>query len=51
MGVKKNVHAVALSKLGSKKGGLTRAANMSKEERSAAARLAAQARWSRSKGL
>ncbi|HWG96287.1 MAG TPA: hypothetical protein VN647_04305 [Nitrospira sp.] len=44
---RKNPHAVALSKLGAKKGGKTRAARLSPEQRSASARLAAQARWSK----
>lgn len=42
---KKNIHAAALSKLGSRKGGLARAANLSQERRSQIARMAALARW------
>ena len=41
----KNPHAVALGRLGGRKGGLARAANLTPEERSEIARLAAQARW------
>ena len=41
----KNVHAQALSKLGSKKGGLARAAKLSPKQRSLIAKRAAQARW------
>ncbi|HVA22225.1 MAG TPA: hypothetical protein VNN74_09045 [Candidatus Micrarchaeia archaeon] len=41
----KNPAAVALGRLGGKKGGKARAANLSQEERSEAARLAAAARW------
>lgn len=43
----KNPHAVALGRLGGKKGGKARAAKMTKEERSEAAKKAAKARWSR----
>lgn len=41
----KNPAAVALGKLGGAKGGLARAAKLTKEERSAIAKKAAQARW------
>ncbi len=41
----KNPHAVALGRLGGKKGGITRAKRLSSEERSAIARKAALARW------
>jgi hypothetical protein len=41
----KNPAAVALGRLGGKKGGKARAKALSKEERSAIARLAAQRRW------
>jgi len=41
----KNTHAVALGRLGGKKGGKARAAKLSAEERSEIARKAAQARW------
>jgi hypothetical protein len=41
----KNPAAVALGKLGGAKGGRNRAARMSKQERSDAARKAALARW------
>lgn len=43
----KNPAAVALGKLGGAKGGHARAANMTKNERSAAAKKAAQARWAK----
>jgi hypothetical protein len=46
---KKNPHAVALSKLGAKKGGEARAAALSAEERREIAQRAARARWSRTK--
>lgn len=42
----KNPHAVALGRLGGKKGGKARAEKMTKKERSEAARKAAKARWS-----
>jgi hypothetical protein len=42
---KKNQHAVALGRKGGKKGGPARAAKMTKEERSASAKKAAEARW------
>jgi hypothetical protein len=43
----KNPAAVALGKLGGAKGGRARAARMTKEQRSEAARIAARARWKR----
>jgi len=43
----KNPAAVALGRLGGKKGGKARAARMTAEERSESARRAAAARWSR----
>jgi hypothetical protein len=46
---RKNPHAVALGRKGGKKGGLARAAKMTKEERSASARKAAKARWQQDK--
>jgi hypothetical protein len=42
---RKNPAAVALGRLGGKKGGPARAANLTPEERSEIARVAAQARW------
>ena len=45
----KNPHAVALGKMGGSKGGKKRAARLTPEERSASARNAALARWSRIK--
>jgi hypothetical protein len=44
---KKNPHAVALSKLGAKKGGEARAAALSPEKRREIAQRAARARWSK----
>ena len=41
----KNAAAVALGKLGGKKGGAARAAALTKQQKSAIARKAAQARW------
>lgn len=41
----KNPAAVALGKLGGSKGGLARAKNLTKKQRSEAARKAALARW------
>lgn len=41
----KNPAAVALGKLGGAKGGKARAANMTRKQRSDAARKAASARW------
>ena len=46
----KNKAAIALGKLGASKGGLTRAANLSANERSAIARKAAKARWKKANG-
>jgi len=46
--VPKNIHAVALSKLGAKKGGLARARSLSPERRKEIAVNAARARWDRS---
>jgi hypothetical protein len=43
----KNPEAVALGKLGGAKGGKTRAARMTPEQRSEAAKKAATARWHR----
>ncbi|MGH9426801.1 MAG: hypothetical protein ACRD2L_10940 [Terriglobia bacterium] len=45
----KNPYAVALGRLGGKKGGLARAENLSAKERKAIARKAAKARWSKEK--
>ena len=45
----KNANAVALGKLGGAKGGRARAKNMTKKQRSEAARKAALARWRKSK--
>ena len=45
----KNPHAVALGKMGGSKGGKKRAAKLTPEERSASARKAALARWTRQK--
>lgn len=44
----KNPHAVALGRLGGKKGGPARAAKLTPEQRSEIARKAAAARWKRS---
>lgn len=44
----KNPNAVALGRLGGKKGGKARAAKLTSEQRSEIARKAAQARWSKS---
>lgn len=41
----KNPHAVALGRLGGKKGGKARAAKLTPEERAEIAKKAAQARW------
>jgi len=46
---KKNPHAVALSKLGAKKGGEARAASLSSEQRREIAQKAARARWAKAK--
>ncbi len=43
----KNPHAVALGRLGGKKGGKARAKKLTKEQRSEIARKAAKARWSK----
>jgi hypothetical protein len=45
----KNVAAVALGRLGGLKGGRVRAARLSAEAKSAIAKKAAQARWSKAK--
>jgi hypothetical protein len=45
----KNPAAVELGRLGGKKGGKARAAKLTPEERSEAARKAAAARWNRSR--
>jgi hypothetical protein len=45
----KNPHAMALGKMGGSKGGKTRAARLTPEERSASARAAALARWAKVK--
>jgi hypothetical protein len=45
----KNPAAVALGKLGGRKGGLARAANLSPAKRKQIAKKAARARWSKSK--
>jgi len=45
----KNPHAIALGKMGGSKGGKTRAARLTPEERSASARKAALARWAKVK--
>ena len=47
---KKNPAAVALGRLGGKKGGPARAAKMTPKERSKAALKAAKARWAKEKG-
>ena len=44
----KNPHAVALGRLGGKKGGAARAKKLTPEQRSEIARKAAKARWDRS---
>lgn len=46
----KNPHAVAIGRLGGKKGGKSRAAKLSKEQRSAIAKKAAKKRWSSREG-
>lgn len=46
---KKNQAAVALSKLGAKKGGHARAAKLTPKERSESARKAVLARWEKAK--
>lgn len=47
MAEEKNPAAVALGKLGGAKGGKARAAKLTKEERSAIAKKAAEARWAK----
>ncbi|MDR7497925.1 MAG: hypothetical protein QN174_13325 [Armatimonadota bacterium] len=47
----KNPHAVALAKLGAKKGGEARARKLSPRRRRAIARRAVQARWERYRAL
>jgi hypothetical protein len=47
MAKQKNPHAVALSKLGAKKGGNARAAALSAEDRREIARKASLARWAK----
>jgi hypothetical protein len=47
---RKNPAAVALGRLGGKKGGPARAASLSSDQRKAIARKAAQTRWQREKG-
>jgi hypothetical protein len=47
----KNPHAVALGKMGGSKGGKTRAAKLTAEERSTSARKAALARWAKTKTM
>jgi hypothetical protein len=49
MAKEKNPHAVALSKLGAKKGGKARAAALSAEKRREIARKASLARWAKEK--
>jgi len=46
----KNPHAVALGRLGGKKGGRARAAKLSSAERTAIAQRAAKARWAKKEG-
>jgi len=46
---KKNPHAVALSRLGARKGGEARAAVLSAEQRREIAQRAARARWAKTK--
>jgi len=47
----KNPHAIALGRMGGSKGGKTRAARLTPEERSAGARKAAIARWAKVRKL
>ncbi len=49
MGAKKNPAAVALGKLGAKKGGIARAAKLTPEKRAEIAKGAARARWGKTK--
>lgn len=44
---RKNPHAVALSRLGARKGGEARAAKLTPEQRADIARKAAEARWAK----
>ena len=44
---KKNVHAVALGRLGGKKGGFARASKLTPEQRSEIAKRAAKVRWAK----
>lgn len=46
----KNPHAVELGRLGGNKGGKARAEKLTPEQRSEIAKIAAQARWKKSKG-
>jgi len=46
---KKNIHAVELGKLGGKKGGKARADKLTPEQRKEIARIAALARWKKTK--
>jgi len=48
---KKNAAAVALGKLGGRKGGRARAAKLSPQERTAIAQRAAKARWAKEESL
>ena len=45
MAKRKNPHAVALARLGARKGGLARAAKLSAQDRTKIARRAAEMRW------
>ncbi len=47
--LQKNPHAVALGRIGGLKGGKARAQNLTPEQRSNIAKLAAKARWKKSK--
>ena len=47
---KKNPAAVALGRLGGKKGGVARAKKLSAKKRSSIAKKAAQARWQKGRG-
>jgi len=49
MGKRKNPHAVALAKLGARKGGLARAKKLGQERRQEIARNAVNTRWARKK--
>jgi hypothetical protein len=51
MAREKNVHAVALSKLGAQKGGKARAAALTAEQRREIARKASLARWAKQKKM